>query len=209
MTLYTLSHPPTPTPTPTATPTTTSITPAAYSQPNIIFIMADDLGKELLSYPLGPKRLFNLGADPEEQVNLWDSQDPEDVSAKRRLLEILDTFPRHAAPPKLDPINGEYGMFAHWRFDRQAAAGGQQAFPDAIGGYDASANVAASAQPDGKFGAALPASASPVEAARFGNFFDRGPPIGKNVSSFTLSAWVKRESSLTGTGICCDNPRLT
>lgn len=163
-----------------------------YWHPLAVGSVVRDRRFKLWHYPLEPPALFDLDADPGEKENLWDSRNPEVAAAKRRLQAILDTLPSRAAMPRLDPIDEDYGMFAHWRFDRQVQVGNQQVFPDSLGGYDAITDATAVAA--GKFGSAMQAPASPSSSTHFIDFFAY---TGQNREfrrhrrqNFTLSAWV-------------------
>ena len=162
----------------------------------VMGLVVRDRRFKLWDYPQGLQALFDLQHDPHEQRNLWTSRDPAVVAAKRRLLAVRDRFPRVPAPLRSDPVTEHYGLFAHWRFDGQTEVGGLRHFPDTVGGYDARYEPRA---PDGeragKFGGALPASATPGEAAHFIDFL-AGTGSQRQFrrwrrQSLTLSAWVR------------------
>ena len=162
----------------------------------VMGLVVRDRRFKLWDYPQGLQALFDLQHDPHEQRNLWTSRDPAVVAAKRRLLAVRDRFPRVPAPLRSDPVTDHYGLFAHWRFDGQTEVGGLRHFPDTVGGYDARYEPRA---PDGeragKFGGALPASATPGEAAHFIDFL-AGTGSQRQFrrwrrQSLTLSAWVR------------------
>lgn len=50
-----------------------------------------------------PAKLFDLQQDPGESVNLMDSDKPEVVAAREKLIAVVDTFPEQDATPRYDP----------------------------------------------------------------------------------------------------------
>ena len=89
----------------------------------------------------GLRALFDLQADPNETVDLWDSADPQAVAAKRRLLAARRTLPAGDIYVKARRFTPDYGLHSHWRLDRPLAGSSQFVFVDWIGGYDAEADA--------------------------------------------------------------------
>ena len=143
-----------------------------------------------------PYALFDLHNDPLEKVNLWDSDDPEVVEAKRTLLEIRNTLPQNPAPVRYDPRAYNRELFAHWRFDRLGSGvHGQHIFSDAVGGYNAEAATTTVGLAPGQFGGALHAASNGTGASSGPSSFDSlmiafepRHPLASQVVTMTASA---------------------
>ena len=158
-----------------------------------IGVVVRDKRYKLWHHGNGFRALFDLQADPSETVNLWDSEEPQVVTAKRRLLAARRTLPAGDVYVQARRLTPDYGLHSHWRFDRPLADSSQSVFADWVGGYDAEAD-ARPRMVQGKFGHAVRSES--LWAAKFDEFV-RGRPTRYN-DSFTVSAWVRMERRIKG-----------
>ncbi|HLH42502.1 MAG TPA: sulfatase-like hydrolase/transferase, partial [Bryobacteraceae bacterium] len=62
---------------------------------------------KLILWTAGPPELYDLAADPAEQHNLYNPDDPQAIKLRRGLETWISAMPRLIAPHSLDKINGE------------------------------------------------------------------------------------------------------
>ena len=155
-----------------------------YWREEAIGVVVRDKRFKLWHHGNGLRALFDLRADPDESVNLWDSEDPSATAARRRLLAARRTLAEGAVHVQAD----QQGLVSHWRLDRPlVGAAGRSVLADWVGGHHAEADAPPQIVP-GKFRHAVRSES--LWATTF-----RGNPGERSgvLSNHTLSAWVRMD----------------